>query len=72
MAPGSSAASFCLPRQSSLATTARSPLRNSTRSGSFHVNEAPVRAAGSVQRICPKCPSPSCHRGHCLEIRLEP
>jgi hypothetical protein len=43
-----------------------------TRSGSFHVNGAPVRAACLAQRICPKCPSPSCHRGYCPGIRFEP
>ena len=42
------------------------------RSGSFHVNGAPVRGACSAQRICPKCPVPSCHREHRLEIRFEP
>ena len=37
-----------------------------------NVNGAPVRAACSAQRICPKCPSPSCHRGYCPGIRFEP
>ena len=59
-----------LPRQSICCNYGAESVATLTRSGSFHVNGAPVHAACSAQRICPKCPVPD-RREHRLEVRLE-